>query len=399
MALSCSLPQITLGVQGETQGGHHTVAAFLITIDIKNRVAVSYCNKRIQMTSEVHEDLLNVLQNTASRLGPRILGFEYLLGLSATYDGILEIISFKKYVPFLVKYIGETNCNKETLNLAYKCVINISTVQEGVVALLNSKDLVISLLNRICDINYIFIKEICYILSNMSRFEDILQQNDCFLDAELLDKILKVFMSNHSEVKEKFQFLALYFANMSGYPSRRKLMLENEKFIDFIFLSYNASETNVRRIGIALTLRNLCSEQSSHIMLLEKGILPVLLLPLMGSEEYEEEEMEKLPVECQYLEDTKERERLPIIRRALVQALSLLCYTKRGWEYLKEHSVYYVIRELHKWEADFDTKEAIETLVGFLLVIDYSKMSHEADELVAPSVTEILKDIPDFVVS
>ncbi|GFY58620.1 protein HGH1 homolog [Trichonephila inaurata madagascariensis] len=350
------------------------------------------------MNLETHEEFLNVLQNT--RLGPRILGFEYLLGLSATDDGILEILSFKKYVPFLVKYIGETNCNKETLSLAYKCVINISTVQEGVMALLNSKDLVISLLNRICDINYKFIKEICYILSNMSRYKEILQQNDCFLDAELLDKILKVFMSNHSEVKEKFQFLALYFANMSGYPSRRKLMLENEKFIDFLFSSYIfSSETNVRRIGIALTLRNLCSEQSSHAMLLEKGILPVLLLPLMGSEEYEEEEMEKLPLECQYLEDAKERERLPVIRRALVQALSLLCYTKRGWEYLKEHSVYYVTRELHKWEADFDTKEAIETLVGFLLVIDYSKMSHEADELVTPSVTEILKDIPDFVVS
>lgn len=351
------------------------------------------------MTSEVHEDLFNIIQNPNLKLDARILGFQSLLGLSGTSDGILKIISFKKYVPFLVKYIEETNGNEETLNLAYKCVINISTVQEGVTALLNSEDLIISLLNRICDINYKYIKDICSILSNVSRFDDILLQNDCFSDAELLNKILKAFMSKQSEIKEKYKFLALYFANLSGYPSRRKLMLENENFIEFIFQSYNTSDTNVRRIGVALSLRNLCSEQSSHVMLLEKGILPVLLLPLMGSEEYEEENMEKLPVECQYLEDTKEREILPIIRRALVQALSLLCYSRRGWEYLKDHSVYYVIRELHVWEADFDTKEAIETLVGFLLVIDYSKVNNEADELVTPSVTEILKDIPDFVIT
>ncbi|GFT11192.1 protein HGH1 homolog [Nephila pilipes] len=351
------------------------------------------------MTNEVHEDLLNIIQNTKLKLDVRIQGFQYLLGISASHEGILQIISFKKYVPFLVKYILETNCAEETFNLAYRCVINISTVREGVLTLLNSKDLVIFFLLRICDIHGEHIKEICYILSNMSRFDDILLQNDCFSDAGLLDKVLKAFMTNQSEIQEKYQFLALYFANLSGYSDRRKLMFENERFLDFIFHSYNSSETNVRRIGAALTLRNLCSEQSSHIMLLEKGLLPVLLLPLMGSEEYEEEDMEKLPVECQYLEDNKEREKLPVIRRALVQALSLLCYSKRSWEYLKEHSVYCVVRELHKWEADFDTKDAIETLVGFLFVVDYSKVNCGTDELIAPSVTEILEDIPDFVVA
>ena len=53
-------------------------------------------------------------------------------------------------------------------------------------------------------------------------------------------------------------------------------------------------------------------------------ILPYLLLPLAGPEEFSESEMDGLPLELQYLEETKEREGDIEIRKMLVEALTLV---------------------------------------------------------------------------
>lgn len=61
----------------------------------------------------------------------------------------------------------------------------------------------------------------------------------------------------------------------------------------------------------------------SHEWLLSEAvdILPHFLLPLAGPEEFPEDEMEKLPPDIQYLDDTKQREADPDIRKMLLDAL------------------------------------------------------------------------------
>ena len=51
-------------------------------------------------------------------------------------------------------------------------------------------------------------------------------------------------------------------------------------------------------------------------------ILPSLLLPLAGPEEFSEEETDKLPEDLQYLPTDKTREGDPDIRKMLLQALT-----------------------------------------------------------------------------
>ena len=51
-------------------------------------------------------------------------------------------------------------------------------------------------------------------------------------------------------------------------------------------------------------------------------ILPCLLLPLAGPEEFEDDDMEKLPTELQYLEPDKTREPLTLVRANLVEAIT-----------------------------------------------------------------------------
>lgn len=54
----------------------------------------------------------------------------------------------------------------------------------------------------------------------------------------------------------------------------------------------------------------------------EIDILPCLLLPLAGPEQFEEQEMESFPEDLQYLPNDKQRESDPDIRKMLLEALT-----------------------------------------------------------------------------
>lgn len=64
------------------------------------------------------------------------------------------------------------------------------------------------------------------------------------------------------------------------------------------------------------TLKNCCFETDYHEWLLSESvdILPRLLLPLAGPEEFDEEDNDKLPLDLQYLPEDKQREEDPDIR-------------------------------------------------------------------------------------
>jgi hypothetical protein len=53
----------------------------------------------------------------------------------------------------------------------------------------------------------------------------------------------------------------------------------------------------------------------------EVDVLPRLLLPLAGPEEFDEEDTAKLPEDLQYLSDDKTREPEPEIRKMLVESI------------------------------------------------------------------------------
>ncbi|XP_015273986.1 PREDICTED: protein HGH1 homolog [Gekko japonicus] len=96
-------------------------------------------------------------------------------------------------------------------------------------------------------------------------------------------------------------------------------------------------------------------------------LLPSLLLPLAGPEEFPEDEMEKLPLDLQYLPPEKGREPDPEIRKLLLEALLLLTATKPGRLLVRERGTYFILRELHKWEADPGVLAACEKLIQVLI--------------------------------
>lgn len=72
----------------------------------------------------------------------------------------------------------------------------------------------------------------------------------------------------------------------------------------------------IRRGGIVGTLKNCTFDTENHEWLLsaEVDLLPYLLLPLAGPEEFDDEDNDKLPISLQYLPETKVREPDPDIR-------------------------------------------------------------------------------------
>jgi len=70
------------------------------------------------------------------------------------------------------------------------------------------------------------------------------------------------------------------------------------------------------------------SSSAYHDWLLsdDVDILPRLLLPLAGPEEFDEEDTTKLPVDLQYLEADKKREADPDVRKMLLESINQVRY-------------------------------------------------------------------------
>ncbi|GAB1299498.1 Protein HGH1 homolog [Apodemus speciosus] len=116
-------------------------------------------------------------------------------------------------------------------------------------------------------------------------------------------------------------------------------------------------------------LSNLSQQAERHHKWLlgpQVDILPFLLLPLAGPEEFSEEEMDQLPVDLQYLSPDKQREPDADIRKMLIEA-SCLTATAPGRKQVRDQGVYLILRELHSWEPEPDVRVACEKLIQVLL--------------------------------
>ncbi|EKM50543.1 uncharacterized protein PHACADRAFT_188105 [Phanerochaete carnosa HHB-10118-sp] len=194
--------------------------------------------------------------------------------------------------------------------------------------------------------------------------------------------------------KASLHFLSSVFANISITSTGRMYFLtarlsnpfKPEEGLEYPLAKlqvFTEHRDTIRRGGTASTMKNCAFHKPAHKAMLlpdtEKvaippsdveapsmNMLPYLLLPLAGPEEYDLEEQELLPFELQFLPQTKRRELDPVIRLTYIEVLLLLCTTFWGREYLRGHGVYEVVRALHNSERDDKISEHIVRLVAFL---------------------------------
>ncbi|KAJ3299979.1 hypothetical protein HK104_005472 [Borealophlyctis nickersoniae] len=201
-----------------------------------------------------------------------------------------------------------------------------------------------------------------------------------------LDNLLEVFcrgVDKKYNPEASYHFLAGVFANAATTRQGARFMLETSQVDGVVRLAKVAvfleHPDRIRRAGAIATVKNTAFDVEGHKILLEDpelNLLPYLLLPLSGPEDYEDEEMEGMPDELQLLEDDKRREPDPKLRTALLETLLLLTTTRSGRDILRAKKVYPVIRKLHLQEQDENVNDAIERLVNMLMRDEQSLMGN-----------------------
>lgn len=196
----------------------------------------------------------------------------------------------------------------------------------------------------------------------------------------VLDQLMDVFVKGANKSlnsKANYDYLAYVFADLSKFEDGRRYLLERQEYDGVVpitklvvFTEHGSLE---RRKGIASTIKNCAFVTEKHGYLLETedeggvGILPYVILPLAGNEEFDAEDSEGMLPELQLLPPDKERERDDDVIATHLETLLLLSTEKKSRDVMRRVKVYPVIRELHlKREAE-SVQEGCVRLVNVLM--------------------------------
>jgi len=171
-----------------------------------------------------------------------------------------------------------------------------------------------------------------------------------------------------------FDYLAYVFADLAKHPEVRQYFVRKQSYDGSIPLTklkvFTEHKSDVRRKGVANTIRNVAFDVPSHPAFLAEediNILPYVLLPITGNETYGEDEMMAMLPDLQLLPPDKQRDPDPQIVQAHVETLTLLSTTSTGRDLMRQIQVYPIIRETHLRMEDEGVREACERLVQVLM--------------------------------
>ncbi|XP_068840169.1 protein HGH1 homolog [Capricornis sumatraensis] len=185
-----------------------------------------------------------------------------------------------------------------------------------------------------------------------------------------LERLVRALCTPGYNARAPLHYLGPVLSNLSQRPATRAFLLDRNRCVVQRLLTLTQyPDSSVRRGGVVGTLRNCCFEHRHHEWLLgpEVDILPFLLLPLAGPEDFSEEEMERLPVDLQYLPPDKQREPDADIRKMLIETIMLLTATAPGRKQMRDQGAYLILRELHSWEPEPDVRVTCEKLIQVLI--------------------------------
>lgn len=142
-------------------------------------------------------------------------------------------------------------------------------------------------------------------LSNLTRPESLIEKicDDLIKINANFEKFVACFTKpDFNSEKQNLDYLAAIFSHISQCHKGRELICHREsRLIQRLlpFISYGKSL--IRRQGIAGLMKNICFDSTLHEWLLsdDVNLLPIILLPLAGPEQLDDETNEKLPIELQ----------------------------------------------------------------------------------------------------
>ncbi|KAF2009757.1 DUF383-domain-containing protein [Aaosphaeria arxii CBS 175.79] len=291
---------------------------------------------------------------------------------------------------------------------AFTILINISQDAEVLKSLAGDDAFLELLLSRITNKKEPNANEIAMLLANMAKDDSLQRVLELKRDVpkelstskwamdQLLDCFVKGAEGAYNE-KADFNYLSYFFADLAKFSQGRIYLTSPQAHdSDIIPLTklqvFTDHPSHIRRLGVASTIKNAAFHTASHPTLLSNlspdpalptpsvgaNLLPYIILPLMGPEEYSDEDTDGMLDECQLLEPDKEREKDVEIMKTHLETLLLLSTTREGRDVLRKVKVYPIVRECHLQVDNEGVREACDRLVQ---VIMRKEEGEEEDEI------------------
>jgi len=136
---------------------------------------------------------------------------------------------------------------------------------------------------------------------------------------------------------------------------------------------FTEHKSAIRRRGVASTIKNVAFDIAAHPYLLSPSgphainILPYILVPIMGSEEYSDEDTEGMLEDLQLLPANKEREQDMEIIKTHLETLLLLTTTREGRDIMRRAKIYPIVRAAHEHVEDEGVREACDRFVQVIM--------------------------------
>ncbi|CAG0894630.1 unnamed protein product [Darwinula stevensoni] len=293
---------------------------------------------------------------------------ETVSGLTAEKESLAIVMEIPDIISSLIGIGLSSDSSPDAQELAKKSLVNIAADATGAAAVSDAENF-----HRLLDRELMCSDfQVPMILSNISREEKSAQKIFEASGGEAcLQKIIDKLCLLRGTPEKQMEHLASLLANLSqGGDCRRLLLRDGALLLSRIFPLLQCMTSEVIRRGAAIILHNCCFQKEMHDMLLDENgadILPHLLLPLAGPEEFDEEDNGKLPPDLQYLDENKEREKNPEVRKLLLELLYMLGSKRSAREELRRRGTYLILREYHKWEKQENLRNHCEDVIQLLI--------------------------------
>ncbi|KAG0324991.1 hypothetical protein BG004_003324 [Podila humilis] len=257
-------------------------------------------------------------------------------------------------------------------------------------------DIIISKTNILADLG-------CMLLSNMCKNENISAKilnltgkpvEGLTVSTTAIGQLADIFLKGTDKQYNpqcNYDYLASVFATVAALPlGRTQLFAKDSNGLSPLskIVCFTEHPNLVRRGGVITAIKNASFAVENHPALMDEddiNILPYILLPLCGPEEFDLDDMEGMPEDIQLLPPDKKREADAHLRETLLEGLILLTATRPGRDYLREKKTYPVIQKMHLAEESDRVRDVAEQIVNMLM----------RDE--APEIAEIVEDDEDGI--
>jgi hypothetical protein len=210
-------------------------------------------------------------------------------------------------------------------------------------------------------------------------------------DDLVLNQLVDLFVKGSDgsfNKKADFDYLSYLFADLAKHAGIRQYFVQRQKYDGAIPLTklkvFTEHKSDIRRKGVASTIKNVAFDVQSHPAFLSEddiNILPYILLPITGNEEYDEEDTLAMLPDLQLLPPDKRRDPDHDVIQTHVETLMLLTTTREGRELMREVKVYPIIRETHLRVEKEGVQDVCERLVQVLMRDEHPAASGSVEEI------------------